>query len=398
MKDIDVILHSEYIIDGQRMEATPAQMLSECMPADNPPLPEKNGYPPIVDEPSDPAPGYVRYSPDKIKGYLSALGDAPHMKRDIPVEYSGPLTRLAIARTLLETLWKEGHFSLENIEARIRWEWDCTPVGNMAALYFSAEAAGKYLYDLGIRLSGYSITESSEGNRIYMDRLEVRKDSLFTAAVAEDPEPVIEDGCRDAAEDYPEYTGSEQDISMKRKCPETLVADNRSWIIYIPFDTCPFKLGGSMLAERFGSNGDNAPEIQDPDYFIDCYEVLRELVEDGVVISGITVSGGGLASAAGFLCRRTGCTIDVKGLENAYREKDIVRILFAEVPGVLIQIRDSDYDYVDAQLLLQEIAYYPLGHPDTGKCGIEISEGGRPDVFSILEALLNSPTASEGED
>ena len=40
MKDIDVILHSEYIIDGQRMEATPAQMLSECMPADNPPLPE----------------------------------------------------------------------------------------------------------------------------------------------------------------------------------------------------------------------------------------------------------------------------------------------------------------------------------------------------------------------
>ena len=320
------------------------------------------------------------------------------MKRDIPVEYSGPLTRLAIARTLLETLWKEGHFSLENIEARIRWEWDCTPVGNMAALYFSAEAAGKYLYDLGIRLSGYSITESSEGNRIYMDRLEVRKDSLFTAAVAEDPEPVIEDGCRDAAEDYPEYTGSEQDISMKRKCPETLVADNRSWIIYIPFDTCPFKLGGSMLAERFGSNGDNAPEIQDPDYFIDCYEVLRELVEDGVVISGITVSGGGLASAAGFMCRRTGCTIDVKGLENAYREKDIVRILFAEVPGVLIQIRDSDYDYVDAQLLLQEIAYYPLGHPDTGKCGIEISEGGRPDVFSILEALLNSPTASEGED
>ena len=64
------------------------------------------------------------------------------------------------------------------------------------------------------------------------------------------------------------------------------------------------------------------------------------------------------------ICRENGCTIDLKGIETAYMEKDIIRILFAEVPGVIIQIRDSDYDYVDAQLLLQDIAYYPLGHPD----------------------------------
>ena len=112
----------------------------------------------------------------------------------------------------------------------------------------------------------------------------------------------------------------------------------------------------------------------------------------------MTISYGGLGTAAEHLCRKSGCTLDLKGVESAYVEKDPVRILFSEIPGVLVQIRDSDYDYVDAQLLLQEIAYYPLGHPDPDIKGISISESGRPDVFSILEALLNNPSTSEGED
>ena len=397
MKDIDLILHSEYIIDGQRMDATPAQMLSECMPAAGQGLSQRD-YPPIVDEPSDPVPEQVRYSAGRIMEYMEELGDAPHEKRDIPAEFSGSITRLSIARTLIDTLWKTGHFSLGNIQAGIRWEWNCAPVGNMAAFYFSVEAACQYLYDLGVRLSGYSLEESGKGNRICLENLEIRKDALFTEAAAEEPEPVLEEDFQDTAMNCPEYTESEKRLPRKRKCPEAIVPDRKSWLIYIPFDTCSFKLGGSLLCWKFGSNGDNAPAIQDPDYFIDCYEVLRELVEDGIVISGGTVSGGGLISAAGRMCRKTGCTIDLKGIETAYGEKDIVRILFAEVPGVIIQIRDSDYDYVDAQLLLQEIAYYPLGHPDPDRKGVKISEGSRPDVFSILSALLNSTTASEGED
>ena len=55
--------------------------------------------------------------------------------------------------------------------------------------------------------------------------------------------------------------------------------------------------------------------------------------------------------------------LDISGIEQAYIETDAIRILFSEIPGVVIQIRDSDYDYVDAQFLLQDIAYYPIGHP-----------------------------------
>lgn len=397
MKEISAILHSEYIIDGIRMDATPAQMLSECMTSDGDSHISHVEYQPIVDEPSDPAPGSARYGRDQIKTYLEKVSEAASGERNVPVEFSGQFTRMVIARTLIDALWKEGHFSLENIQARIRWEWNCVPVGNMAAFYFSAEAASQYIYDLGVRLSDYSLNKTPEGNRVFLDDLKLRHDALFTAAAAEEPEPVVEDSSQDAAEDYPEYTLTEQAVPQQRKCPETIAADRKSWLIYIPFDTCQFKLGGSLLCKLFGCNGDNAPDVKDPDYFIDCFEVLRELVEDGVVISGATVADGGLLTAAQRMCRETGCTIDIKGLESAYMESDPVRILFAEVPGVIIQIRDSDYDYVDAQLLLQEIAYYPLGHPDPDRKGAEVSEGGRPDVVSILSALLNGQ-ASEGED
>ena len=139
MKDIDSILHSEYIIDGIRMEVTPAQMLGECMPYGTAAAPSREIYPPIVDEPADPAPGTVKYSPGLIPAYLEAL-KASGGDSGFPAEFSGAATRAAIARALIGTLWKKGHFSLEDIGMRISWEWDCAPVGSMAAFYFSAEA------------------------------------------------------------------------------------------------------------------------------------------------------------------------------------------------------------------------------------------------------------------
>ena len=346
-------LYSPYVIDGVQMDYTPAQMLDDCMPAGTRSTEQNPGtYDSIVDEITDPTPKKTVYDRESVTAYLDRImeikDNVPHNAAHYPKSY----TRRKIASELISALWKKGHFTLEDLKLDAGWKWDNVPLGNMAAFYFSAEAASQYIFGLGIRLESYSFVKSSGSSDV---------EFRVNADVTKDEEAENEyDFFNEQEAGEPHYCWMADDA----KCGNKLIGDPDSWLIYIPFDTCPFKLGGSMLAERFGSNGDNAPEIQDPDYFIDCYEVLRELVEDGVVISGITVSGGGLASAAGFMCRRTGCTIDVKGLENAYREKDIVRILFAEVPGVLIQIRDSDYDYVDAQLLLQEIAYYPLGHPD----------------------------------
>ena len=171
--------------------------------------------------------------------------------------------------------------------------------------------------------------------------------------------------------------------------------EETSKIIYIPFDTCSYRIGGSLLAQLHGHNGGVGPHIEDPDYFIDCFEVVRELVEDGIVIAGTTVADGGLATAAVSMCGDCGMVLDIHGLMASHQESDQVKILFGETPGVLLQIRDNDMDYLDSQLLLQDVAYYPVGQPCREK-GLHFSPTDRSGVAGILASLMGQ--ASEGED
>ena len=192
------------------------------------------------------------------------------------------------------------------------------------------------------------------------------------------------------------YESTHPWISETRKCPGHLINDPSSWIIYIPFDTCRYKLGGSLLAQANNDNGGKAPDISDPDYFIDCYEVVRELTEDNIVMSGVTVADGGLMTAAAKMCGTCGCNLDVSGLTSSYGETDTTKLLFGEVPGVLIQISNDNYDYVDSQLILQDVAYYPIGHPTQKHNDVKIKQNAEIGVAGILASLLDQ--ASEGED
>ena len=142
-----------------------------------------------------------------------------------------------------------------------------------------------------------------------------------------------------------------------------------------------------------GVTPSTAPDVGDADYFIDCYEVVRELVEDGVVKAGATVGDGGLMGALQGMTAATGVEITVQDICKAYGGALPVRVLFGEVPGVILQIADIDYDYVDAELILQDVAYFPIGHPAPGCSGVTLAE--KTDISGILDSLLNT---LEGED
>ena len=88
-------------------------------------------------------------------------------------------------------------------------------------------------------------------------------------------------------------------------------------------------------------------------------------------------------------------TLDIHGLKASHQETDQVKILFGETPGVLLQIRDNDLDYLDSQLLLQDVAYYPIGHPYPTE-GLNFSPTAMSGVAGILASLMGQ--ASEGED
>lgn len=391
MTEKESALYSHYIIDGTRLDMTPAELLDECMEDEgfNP----GTGFGDIVDESTEPPLSSFSYDTDMEQEYLSRTVAAAHAERPFRLLYPEHFTRLQIAKALLGRLWSKGHFKMGNLKLWAQWDWDPSPVGNMSAFYRSVESASDYIYGLGVKLEDYLFIEGDS-----------RCNAKFFAWLDNEFDRSLSDGQDDGSFSEIDQTALFKSspfesrhpwISDERACPSSIISDPESWIIYIPFDTCSYRLGASLLTEVAGHNGGKSPEISDPDYFIDCYEVVRELVEDGFVIAGATVADGGLITAAKDMCAEGGMNIDVKGIMSSYQQERH-RVLFGEVPGVLLQVSDENYDYVDSQLLLQDIAYYPIGHPSAEPSGLTISETGKNGVADILASLLGH--ASEGED
>ena len=388
MTEKESALYSHYIIDGVHLDMTPAEILEECTDAENYDLPDLEDFDDIIDESTEPPLSIFTYEAEKEQDYLSMTTAAVHEERPFRMLYPEHFTKLQISKALLSRLWSQGHFKLGNLKLWAQWEWNTRPLGNMSAFYRSAEAASEYIYGLGVKLEDYLfIEEDNVSNAKFYAWL----DEAYDRSVS-----YTQDDRQDTLFKSSPFESRHPWISEERKCSSTILPDPDSWLIYIPFDTCPFRLGDSLLTQVASYNGGTAPDIADPDYFIDCYEVVRELVEDGIVIAGTTVADGGLITAANIMCGNHGMNIDITGIMSSYQEKMRARVLFGEVPGALIQVSSENYDYVDSQLLLQDIAYYPIGHPSSESTGLKISDDRKNGVADILVSLLGH--ASEGED
>ncbi len=368
------LLHSNYIVDGVQMPLSPSRMLRECM--NDAPL-EADGDPEtLADELLDVPPDHFAFKDSDISRYAHRL--TLPIKRSVPLPFSGPYTAGKVAQALLDAIWMSGHFRLGDLSLKAEWKWNSKVLGNAAAFYHSVESACAYIDALGLRIDRYSVCNGQPA-------------VSFKAGTLAEEEALDEEAS--LFRELPYRTANPR-ISRKRKVPATLVSEESDWIIYIPFDTCDYRLGGSALAESLGVHPSTAPDINDADYFIDCYEVVRELVEDGVVKAGATVGDGGLMSCLkGLTAGGPGALVSIQDICKAYSETCATRILFAEVPGVVLQIADLDYDYLDAELILQDVVYFPIGHPQPRKSGVKLTEN--IEIPQILESLLNT---LEGED
>ena len=366
------VLFSPFVIDGIRENVTPAQILGgvSAYPAESTSAEE---LPPMVDETPDVDPAPARLDSRKVEKYLTAVLKSEHQ---VPMAFAGPYTRGKIAGALIDCIWKLGHFRIGDLSLDIKWNWNNLQVGNMAGFYRSVEAVGDMLDALNIQLTDYSCRRSEDNCS-----LEVDADIRHTA----DEEDLIEQP----------FTTQNPHMGAAG-ISNSFQPDESSWIIYIPFDSSPYRLGGSLLAQTQGINPPTAPQVDDADYFIDCYEVVRELVEDGIVLAGASVGEGGLLPALkGMANARTGAVLDLSDLRRA--QPDSVSRLFAEVPGVVIQIRDIDFDYIDAELLLQDVAFYPLGHPAANGGAVRVRSSAKTGIQNILESLVQRQ-GGEGED
>lgn len=358
MKDKTSPLFSTYILDGVQMEETPFSALYDCLDGNGTISVPQKQYESIVDEYMDKVPTTFEYDLSKADEYATKIIQSAYSKKVVDLSYTVSWTKAAINNLLLETIFKDGHFRLQDLLLMCQWDWVNAPAGNMAAFYDSTVTAGRYLADLGVKLDRYFIEKN-------------HRHCIFEIVVR-------------------------SRIKGRRKCSDNITPISSDWLVYIPFDTCKLHLGGSALSTLVGHGSGHEMDVDDPEYFADCYEVVRELIEDGVITAGVPVGRGGLMVAAEKFRGHYGFNMNIGGIMQATGEKDPIKVLFAEKPGVLVQFRDVDYDYVDSQFMLMDLAYYPVGHPDASMHAITVENSQKDNVANILSALLEQ--ASEGED
>ena len=368
-------LHAIYVIDGVQEEYTPAQLLDAVTePEGRHPFPGP-AEARAVDETLDPVFRGAEFDLDAVGDYLDAVCATP---RTVPPAAADSYTRVRVASALIDTVWRTGRFRLGDLRLDASWRWDMEPVGARAAFYASVRAAADYVDALGLKFSSYRCTRTSGPSELTLRARITREADEYQYGFVSEP-----------------FSSVHPVLGTRRSCPAVFAPDPQSWVVFIPFDPADFRLGGSLLAQTLGLGGGPSPQITDADYFTDCYEVVRELVEDGILLSGGTVGEGGLLRAVRQMAVGCGLTVDISGILQSYQEKEPVRVLFSEIPGVLVQIHDADFDYLDAELLLQDVAFFPLGHPVPGPPEVRVKASAKTGIQTILESLMRN---AEGED
>ena len=147
------------------------------------------------------------------------------------------------------------------------------------------------------------------------------------------------------------------------------------------------RLGGSALAQVFNATGDQAPDVDEPQLLAAFFKAVQQLNEAGLLLAYHDRADGGLYAAACEMAfaSRCGVTLDLDGLcydpllhdvDGNEKKPDLLggrsfeilmRALFNEELGALIQIRRADREQVTSLLRTAGLGacFHFVGHPNS---------------------------------
>lgn len=271
------------------------------------------------------------------KGIATGIGHAPGAALVDPAAGS----RLAIAESLLNLIWVPLTYGLKGVSLSANWMWPAKNEGENARLYAAVEAVSDFACKLGINIptgkDSLSMTQKyPNGEVVYSPG------TVIISAVAE-----VSD--------------------IRQTISPALVPIIGSKLIYIDFSKDALKLGGSSFAQVVNQLGLSAPTVQDEAYFVSAFEAVQQLIKNNQILAGHDISSGGLITTVLEMCFPTpevGMKLDLRALDQ-----DLVKTLFAENPGVILQV--SEVEEVQKILSSQKIKSIVLGEV-TATCQLSI--------------------------
>lgn len=287
------------------------------------------------------------------RGIATALGHAPQAGLASPEAGSV----LSVAESLTNIVWAPLADGMKSLSLSANWMWPCrSQKGEDARLYTAVKALSDFCCAIHVNVP-------------------TGKDSLSLSQQYPDGEKIISPGTVIVTSG-----GEVEDI--KKVVSPVLVNDKNSSLYHIDFSFDEQRLGGSAFAQSLGKVGSDVPTVKDPDYFIDCFNAIQELIKRGWVMAGHDISAGGLITT---LLEMTFGNVE-GGLHvnlHDFDSDNIVKILFAENPGVIIQVSDEHKKDMKEYLEDAGIAFSKIGYPTPETRKIVVVKGDYEHEFDI---------------
>ena len=262
-------------------------------------------------------------------GFATSIGHAPQAALIDPAAGSV----LAIAESLTNIVFAPLAEGLKSVSLSANWMWPSRNPGEDARLYAAVEACSDFASELGINIptgkDSLSMTQKYGDDKVYS------------------PGTVI-------------ISAAGEVKNIRKIVSPNLAYIKGTYLYYIDFSFDTFRLGGSAFAQTFGKIGSETPTVTDTEYFKNAFTVVQELINRGLIISGHDISAGGMITTMLEMCFGN----PEGGLEarlDRLRHEDLIKILFAENPGILVQVKHNHL--VEKILNDYEIGYAIVARP-----------------------------------
>lgn len=265
------------------------------------------------------------------EGVATSLGHAPIAGLINPAAGS----KLSVAEALTNLVWAPLTYGLKGVSLSANWMWPCKNSGEDARLYEAVEALSDFVCRLGINVptgkDSLSMTQKYNGDMKVLS-----------------PGTVI-------------VTAVGQVSNVRGVVEPVIVKDLDTKLLYVSFSSGAFQLGGSSFAQVINQIGDQAPDVPNPEYFVNAFNAIQELVNKKLILAGHDIGSGGLITTLLEMCFANdswGISTDFSEFKN---ETDLFKLLFSETPGVVIQV--SDLKSVAEVLNNHSVSCTLLGNP-----------------------------------
>ena len=286
------------------------------------------------------------------KGIATAIGHAPQAGLADPAAGSV----LSVAESLTNLVWAPLANGLDTVSLSANWMWPCrSQKGEDARLYKGVEALSDFCCALKVNVP-------------------TGKDSLSLSQQYPNGEKIISPGTV--------IVSAGGEVSDVRKVVSPVVVNDKHTTLYhIDFSFDDLRLGGSAFAQSRGFVGSDVPTVKNPEYFRDAFNAVQSLINKGLILAGHDVSAGGLITSLLEMCfanTEGGLEISV----DKFKHTDLVKILFAENPAIVVQVRNKDKKEFKEILDDAGIAYVKIGQP-TEERHILVEHDGQTYQFGI---------------